>query len=267
MFAEMLKLDLIELADLVHPEKLVDAIIKQNPSISIPIPVEEIARLAGISKIQPLSSAGFEGTLIANAEKSDGEIFFNSTRPRSRQRFTIGHELGHFLLPWHRHTTFNCTTEDISGRTNKDWEAQANQFAAELLLPRSLVTQRLKGYGSPEMSNIQKLAQDFETSIEATARRFIELSEYPCAVVFSKDNIVRYSVKTELFAEQLDVWKGDRLPNPSMSRQATSDPDEWHEIEAYWWLKERKGCEVPESVYEQTLCQEIGYKVTLLTYE
>lgn len=267
MPAEMMKLDLIELADLVHPEKLVDEIIKQNPSISIPIPVEEIARLAGISKIQPLNSAGFEGTLITNAEKSDGEIFFNATRPRSRQRFTIGHELGHFLLPWHRHTTFNCTTEDVSGRANKDWETEANQFSAELLLPRSLVTQRLQGYGSPEMTHIQKLSEDFETSIEATARRFIELSEHPCAVVFSKDNVVRYIVKSEFFEEQVDVWKGDRLPNPSMSCQTTSDPDEWHRIDACWWLKERKGCKVPDSVYEQTLCQEIGYKVTLLRYE
>ena len=267
MPGEMLKLDLIELADLVHPEKLVDEIIKQNPGIPTPIPVEEIARLAGITKIQPLTSDGFEGTLIANAEKSDGEIFYNSTRPKPRQRFTIGHELGHFLLPWHRQTTFKCTTEDISTRTNKDWEIQANQFSAELLLPRLLIRQRLQKYGSPEMSHIQKLAEDFETSIEATARRFVELSEYPCAVVFSKDNIVRYNMKSGYFEEQLSAWKGDRLPNPSMSRQATSDPDEWHEIEAYWWLKERKGSDVPESVYEQTLCQENGYKVTLLTYE
>ncbi len=73
----MLKLELIELADLIHPEDLVNEIIKQNPGIPLPIPVEDLARLAGITKIEPLSSEGFEGTLIANAEKSEGAIFYN----------------------------------------------------------------------------------------------------------------------------------------------------------------------------------------------
>lgn len=47
----MLKLELIELADLVRPEQLVDAIIQQNPVIELPIPIEELARLAGILKL------------------------------------------------------------------------------------------------------------------------------------------------------------------------------------------------------------------------
>ena len=47
----MLKLELIELADLVRPEQLVDAIIQQNPDIELPIPIEELAKLAGILKI------------------------------------------------------------------------------------------------------------------------------------------------------------------------------------------------------------------------
>lgn len=263
---EMLKLELIELADLVHPEALVDEIIRQNPHIQTPIPVEDIARLAGISKIEPLSSDGFEGTLIANLEKSEGAIFYNSTRPRSRQRFTIGHELGHFLLPWHRQQTFQCTVEDISNRTNKNWENQANAFSAELLLPRLMLKSRLQKLKEPELAHVQDLARDFETSIEATARRVVELNEYPCAVVFSKDNLVRYTVKSKYFEEQLCVWKGDRLPSASPSRNSTSDPDEWDEMDSHWWLKERKGDGFPESVYEQTLCQESGYKVTLLSY-
>ena len=263
----MLKLELIELADLVHPEQLVDAIIQQNLDIPLPVPIEELARLAGITKIEPLTSNGFEGSLIANSEKSAGAIFYNSLRPRPRQRFTIGHELGHFLLPWHRQSTFNCTAEDISGRANKAWEEQANQFSAELLLPRLLMKQRLQKLGSPEMAHVQNLAQDFETSIEATARRFVELNEYPCAIVFSKDNVVRYTVKSKYLDEQLCVWKGDALPSKSPSRAANTDPEEWDEIYSYWWLKERRGSDMPESIYEQTLCQEIGFKVTLLTYE
>ncbi len=184
----MVQLDLIELADLIRPEQLVAEILRQNPQMPVPVPLEELARLAGISKIEAFTSEGFEGALIANVTKSEGAIFYSSRGPRPRQRFTIGHELGHFLLPWHRQLTFQCTAEDISSRANKDWEIQANQFAAELLIPAPLVRTRLQKLKDPELAHIMALRDEFETSMEMTARRVVELSEYACAVVFSKDN-------------------------------------------------------------------------------
>lgn len=262
----MLTLDLIELADLVRPEQLVDEVLRQNPDLPLPVPVEQIARLAGISKIEAFASSGFEGALLTNPEKSEGVIFFNGLVPRTRQRFTIGHELGHFLLPWQRQSTFQCTTDDISSRANREWEIQANRFAADLLMPSSLVKKRLLINGDPELTHIQALSSEFGTSFEMTARRLSELSDYACALVFSKDNIVRYTVKSEHFAEQLCVWKGVALPTISPSKLVECDPGEWHELAAYWWLKERRGVDAPESVYEQTLCQDDGYKVTLITY-
>ena len=46
------------------------------------------------------------------------------------------------------------------------------------------------------------------------------------------------------------------------------DPDEWHELDANWWLAEGyRDDEQPESVYEQTLAQKNGHKVTLVTYD
>ncbi|AOJ91556.1 ImmA/IrrE family metallo-endopeptidase [Burkholderia multivorans] len=264
----MVQLDLIELADLVRPEQLVAEILRQNPQLPIPVPVEELARLAGISKIEAFDSVGFEGALLTNATKSEGAIFFSSLSPRPRQRFTIGHELGHFLLPWHRQASFQCTAEDISSRSKKDWEIQANQFAAELLAPEPLVRRILRQLKEPELAHMLKLRDDFATSFEMTARRVVELNDYACAVVFSKDNIVRYSIRSEYFTEWLSVRKGDRLPAQSPSRNSISDPEEWHEIEAHWWLAEAKGgVRQPETMYEQTLVQDHGHKVTLLTYE
>lgn len=262
----MLKLELIELADLVRPEQLVDAIIQQNPDIELPIPIEELAKLAGILKIEPFTSEGFEGMLIANPEKSEGVIFYSTRGPRSRHRFTIGHELGHFLLPWHRQSRFSCTAEDFGTKTNNDWEIEANQFAAELLIPRKLLKPRLLKFRDPELDHVLSLHEEFGTSVTMTAHRLAEQSDYPCAFVFSKDNVVRYSVKSPFFEEQLCLRKGQGLPAGSPSKLQTSAHDEWHELDATWWLKERRGEEFPESIYEQTLCQEDGYKITLLAY-
>jgi len=263
----MLTLELIELADLVRPDQLVDEILKQNPSLPLPVPIEDLARLAGILKIDAITSDGFEGALISNPEKSEGAIFFNANRPMPRRRFTIGHELGHFLLPWHRQTNFSCTSDDISSRTKADWEIEANQFSAELLMPRQLVKKRLIANKDPELAHITALSDEFGTSFEMTARRMTELSDYACAIVFSKNNEVRYSVKSEYFTERLCVRKGSALPLKSFSRLKEADPDEWAELDATWWLQERKGSSFPESVYEQTLCQNEGYKVTLLAYD
>jgi len=85
-----------------------------------------------------------------------------------------------------------------------------------------------------------KLRDDFATSFEMTARRVVELNDYACAVVFSKDNIVRYSIRSEYFTEWLSVRKGDRLPAQSPSRNSISDQEEWHEIEAHWGSRRRK---------------------------
>lgn len=260
-------LDLIELADLVRPEQLVEAILQQNPNLPVPVPLEELARLAGISKIDGFASEGFAGALITNAEKSEGAIFYSSNDPRPRQRFTIGHELGHFLLPWHRQSQFQCKPQDMSFGTKVEWEVQANQFSAELLMPRPVVMKRLRSLRDPDLLHVREIAKEFETSIQMTARRYVELNEYPCALVFSKDNVVRYSVRSEFFEHFLCIRKGDVLPTKSPSRLSSGDVDDWHEIEAYWWLAERRGEDAPDVVYEQTLRQESGFKVTLLTLD
>ena len=124
-----------------------------------------------------------DGTLAQPlARQAPGCQLWGSRSPRPRQRFTIGHELGHFLLPWHRQASFQCTAEDISSRTNKDWEIQANQFSAEMLMPTSLVKARLLRLKNPELAHVLTLRDEFETSTEMTARRVVELSEPPVPI-------------------------------------------------------------------------------------
>lgn len=264
----MVTLDPMELADLVRPEQLVAEILRQNPQMPVPVPIEELARLAGITKIEALTSEGFEGALITNLEKSAGAIFFSARSPRFRQRFTIGHELGHYLLPWHRQTSFNCTADDILSSTNKSWEREANQFSAELLMPAELLKRRANPSEEFDLNTVRQAQQDFQTSLESTARRIVEMSEHPFAVVFSKDNKVRYTVSSPFFNARLNVRVGSPLPAKSLSRLGTNSTDDWFELDSYWWLEDHgRGQEYPLSVYEQTLVQKEGYKVTLLSYE
>ena len=74
-------------------------------------------------------------------------IIVNSEHHASRQRFTLAHELGHLLL--HDYTEPHADRGYVirfrdgrssAGRVRE--EIEANQFAAELLMPRDLVLQR-----------------------------------------------------------------------------------------------------------------------------
>jgi len=264
----MVQVDPVELADLASPEQLVAELLRQNPQMPVPIPVEDLARAAGIEEVKVLPSEQFEGALICDDVKSRGVILYNGSRPRTRQRFTIAHELGHFLLPWQRRTSFECVSKDLNlTGADTDWEVQASRFAAELLLPQRLFEQELRKLGDPELINIVQLGDHFGTSIEYTARRYVEVGGFACAVVFSKDNQVRYTVRGEFFEHWLCVKKGDRLPTKSSSRAATGAPEDWASLDAHWWLQEATEAEPPDEVYEQTLWQDNGYKVTLLTYD
>ncbi len=273
-------LDLIELDGKATPEGLAAEIIRQNPGISVPVPIEEIAKQAGILEIKPLSSGAFEGMLLANSEKSEGVVFVNQDRPRQRQRFTIGHEVGHFLLPWHRNMKdgslkFECTAEDMQvSRSRKqdartDWEVQANEFSSEILMPRLLFKKHMKRKDEPSLEHVRDLALLFDTSIEATALRYVALSDYPIAMIFAKGNQVRHAWKGPEFSYFLDVSKGSRLPkgSPSTMESDENSISEIASVESYWWINSDRGRRPPDCILEQTLFQRDGYRVTILHVE
>jgi predicted Zn-dependent protease len=108
----------MELEDQKTPSDVVEEILRQNPNISYPIPLERFVELAGIESISELATDGFEGMLITNAEKSRGAIMIKAGTSPRRRRFTIAHELGHFLLPWHRLQKFSCKSSDIKDSGN-----------------------------------------------------------------------------------------------------------------------------------------------------
>src|SRR5579859_1785246 len=92
----------MDLGDCATPEALLATIHKlQNGVFPIPIPIEEWAAALDITAIEAMETEGFEGGLLMFADRSSASILVNKHNDERRQRFTIGHELGHFLLPWH----------------------------------------------------------------------------------------------------------------------------------------------------------------------
>lgn len=100
-----------------------------------------------------------------------------------RQRFTIAHELGHLALHPGKvlivdpSVRVNLRNEVSSLGTDFE-EIQANVFAAELLMPRTLITRLVPELASATSSHentVTSLAGLFQVSKEAMSYRLINL--------------------------------------------------------------------------------------------
>lgn len=149
-----------------------------------PVPVEQLARDAGaVISYQPFEAEDISG-LLYRAAAGAPVIGVNSNNPKVRQRFTIGHELGHLAL----HPGQQLILERLvrlnfrdatSSTTSDEEEIEANHFAAELLMPRDLLTHSLsvllQGRPLSDVEVVRRLARRFEVSQSAMEYRLANL--------------------------------------------------------------------------------------------
>lgn len=201
----------------------------------------------------PLENA--EARLTVNGDR--GVI---TVQPRNsyaaRTRFSIAHELGHFEL--HRNKTghVDCGRDqlnDWAGKKNEvDIEAEANEFAAELLMPEEFIRHDINK-ARPAFAVIESLAERYQTSLFATTRRFIELTHEACAAVFFKNGLVQYVWRSSLFEEQRYQIEGqlDPYSYAYSAAQGMPTPPFMSEVAASAWL-----LNVPPRLAEERILEE-----------
>lgn len=140
-----------------------------------PVPIDRIARSLGV-KVQ---YSAFDGDLSGMAFVMDGIpiVGVNALHHPHRQRFTLAHELAHTQI--HRaaltaevHIDKGILRRDsTSAAGNQPLEVEANAFAAELLMPQSLLEAELAGRSIDleDDSFVKTLAKRFKVS-EAAMR-------------------------------------------------------------------------------------------------
>ena len=146
---------------------------------SVPTPVEKVAKALGAQ----VRFSPFDEELSGMVHVKDGVpiIGVNSLHHPNRQRFTIAHELGHLELhrpmitsSVHVDKNFPALMRDPASATGTERvEIEANQFAAELLMPRRLIEQALAGkqFDIEDDGPIEELAKKFRVSKQAVEYR------------------------------------------------------------------------------------------------
>lgn len=132
----------------------------------------------------------------------DRLIAVDESLSHRRRRFSVVHEIGHYVLPAHQHSLYLCDSMGMSPRTRLTFEKEANQFAADLLFKGGLFAVDAAGM---EMSvkTVVALAGKYDASFEATARRLVEKGLRPVMLVVFKSA----ADATQIDSDAEPVWE------------------------------------------------------------
>jgi Zn-dependent peptidase ImmA (M78 family) len=161
-------------------EKLVDRLGIRT----LPIDVEQVASALHLRIVVEDLGNDVSGLLVSRG-RSAGIAVKRGDAP-VRQRFTIAHEIGHFVLGHHLQRKqlvhadqhHQVIYRSQSGSRGLDpLEVQANQFAASLLMPAKLVRDQVERLQKPmQEADVSALAREFKVSEQAMTIRLTTLS-------------------------------------------------------------------------------------------
>ena len=263
----------MDLADAGSPEKLVTEILKAEPDIPCDVPIEELCVQLDILRIEEFESDNFEGGLITDAERSSGIILVKKGM-RQRRRFTIAHELGHFLIPRHmpnRPDRFLCSKQDLmqfsakEGDRRQAMEMEANRFAALLLVPPPLRRAQLKLCADPDLGHVPRLARLFNVSKEVISRAYTQYHDEVIAMVVVRNGVILRFHKNLRFPF-LQPAIGAAVPRGSIFHTGRHDlnvPGEKVECVPDLWLDVPRGKRAP-TLFEQVYPQQDDYALIML---
>lgn len=149
----------------LDPDGILEAFELTRPGI----PIEDILWRLGIT-VHERPTASYAGILSSQAYPPAATIMLRGTDPPARKRYTLAHELGHLMLhPLGR----QYRDRDYRGEEHSQIEeAQANRFAADLLMPMWMMDNTYWAFNG----NPVALARIFGVSLQAMTIRCLQFN-------------------------------------------------------------------------------------------
>lgn len=194
----------------MHAKKLLNELGWSEPK---DMTMQDIAWACGLM-VTRKEMDGCEGRILTS--KDAGIITINSNITyQPKINYILAHEIGHSKL--HRDISFFSDNH----KTLADWyakgthESEANQFAAELLLPSNLFLDRVKRR-KLSVQLIEDTAGYFGASKTATFLRYRDLGDFPLMVVFIEKGLIKWKTCSKDFPFQWLLLKS-KLPEWSVA--------------------------------------------------
>lgn len=204
-----------ESAGLADPEaamhKLVAGLLEEAEQKQAPINLPLVASFRGIIEI---AAETMNGPAMLLPTSKGLKIRVNSSDSSGRRNFSTAHEICHTLFP--------SGTKHIVGKVDsfighfyvpQEEEYLCDIGASCLLLPPHLVSPEVESYGRC-LDAIIRLAEEFQSSIEAAAIAWAQASPWQCAVVFFEEKLkpVQIKMKDQFAFPSMD----DMKPEPEL---------------------------------------------------
>lgn len=136
---------------------------------ALPLNIENVAEYLGLEVIQELMDDDISGFLEFRRGKWVAGL--NALHHVNRQRFTLAHEVAHFILHRNERSSFVDQTFTRRAGLADKVESEADKFAAELLMPEKDLRKMISS-GTTDLSD---LAHAFQVSTLAMRYRVKDL--------------------------------------------------------------------------------------------
>lgn len=187
-----------------------------------------------ITKVIGDSLGKFEGMLRPSRKKPCWHIIYNNdTDYRGRERFTLAHELGHYLL--HRrplmaadfsggmaereadNRTFLCNPMErhLWQKAQEEIEEEADTFASYLLMPLDDYRQQVAGQDMT-LDLLRHVTKRYGVSFTAAVRKWLEFTDQRVAMVVARDGFALWGRASDA-ALKTGIFIRSGMPIPDLS--------------------------------------------------
>lgn len=159
----------------IAARELLEKTLVNDGKIFIPIDVETVASMIGLDVMLLPLEDGTDGLLVKDEPSKPFKAVIDSNSNRHRRRFTLAHEIGHFVKKY-QFFPENETAGEVERRSEMSSygtdpeEIWANKFAAALLMP-SGVMRRLWA----DNASVEEISDRLDVSIASIGHRLENL--------------------------------------------------------------------------------------------
>lgn len=223
----------------INPEKVAQDIIRfygitkpseidiEAISLDKGVFVNDIAIIGSVARLQVKNQYG-----IISVD--------NKIRELGKRRFAIAHELGHFELHKGYSMANVCSDKDfLNWYRERIDENEANIFAAELLMPTELFRGNCPR-DVPDFNMFGDLAHKFNTTLTATAFRYVEKGYFPCALIASVGGKIKWISRSYDFKYKVKAIGTSlhKFTIAGSSLEGDAIPDKPEIVDDQYWLED-----------------------------
>jgi hypothetical protein len=201
--------------------------------------LESVAPKLGLL-IRDVDADAYEGLLRRIKGRPIGTIALSRavTDPR-RRRFTLAHELGHYVLPSHAESDSPCRPRDIErwDPSLQAREIEANRFAAVALMPQQTIADLFQQ--EPSFGAVDEIVRRRGTSFTASAYRYAQLTGERLAVVWSERGEAKWAKRAAELYRRVTLGPLDGETLAAQLFRGREIPDDFDRVPATAWFGEK----------------------------